>query len=74
MTEKFLKQDPINENEFKNMSDFIYEEIKDTLKYIEKDRVKKIVGIGGTITSLSAINQEIRSHILWKKYIIVKLL
>lgn len=62
MTEKFLKQDPINENEFKNMSDFIYEEIKDTLKYIEKDGVQKIVGIGGTITSLSAINQEMESY------------
>ena len=62
MTEKFLKQDAINENEFKNMSDFIYEEIKDTLKYIEKDGVQKIVGIGGTITSLSAINQEMESY------------
>ena len=62
MTEKFLKQDPINENEFKHMSDFIYEEIKDTLKYIEKDGVQKIVGIGGTITSLSAINQEMESY------------
>ena len=62
MTEKFLKQDPINETEFKNMSDFIYEEIKDTLKYIEKDGVQKIVGIGGTITSLSAINQKMESY------------
>ena len=66
MTEKFLKQDPINENEFKNMSDFIYEEIKDTLKYIEKDGVQKIVGIGGTITSLSAINQEMESYSMEK--------
>ena len=62
MTEKFLKQDPINETEFKNMSDFIYEEIKGTLKHIEKDGVQKIVGIGGTITSLSAINQKMESY------------
>ena len=62
MTEKFLKQDPINEDEFKNMSSFVYEEIKDTLKHIQKDGVRKIVGIGGTITSLSAINQEMESY------------
>lgn len=66
MTEKFLSQDPINENEFKEMSNFIYNEIKGTLEYIKNDKVKKIVGIGGTITSLSAINQELEVYSMEK--------
>ena len=36
MTEKFLHQDPINDNEFESMSNFIYEEVKNTLEYIKK--------------------------------------
>jgi exopolyphosphatase/guanosine-5'-triphosphate,3'-diphosphate pyrophosphatase len=66
MTEKFLKQDPINENEFKDMSCFISNEIKDTLEYIKNDNVKKLVGIGGTITSLSAMNQELEVYSMEK--------
>ena len=66
MTEKFLKEDPINENEFKDMSNFISNEIKDTLEYIKNDKVKKLVGIGGTITSLSAMNQELEVYSMEK--------
>lgn len=66
MTEKFLHQDPINELEFENMSRFINEEIKDTLNYIKNDKVRKLVGIGGTITSLSAINQQLEEYSMEK--------
>ena len=66
MTEKFLNQDPINEIEFNQLSDFIYDEIKTTLDCIKNDNVKKIVGIGGTITSLSAINQELEVYSMEK--------
>lgn len=66
MTEKFLHKDPIDENEFNDMSDFIYEEIKDTLEYIKNDNTKKLVGIGGTITSLSAMNQELEVYSMEK--------
>ena len=62
MTEKFLYKDPINETEFYAMSNFIYEELKNTLECIKKDKIKKLVGIGGTITSLSAINQELEVY------------
>ena len=62
MTEKFLHQDPINDNEFESMSNFIYEEVKSTLEYINKHKVKNLVGIGGTITSLSAMNQELEVY------------
>ena len=66
MTEKFLKEDPVNENEFKDMSNFISNEIKYTLEHIKNDKVKKLVGIGGTITSLSAMNQELEVYSMEK--------
>ena len=66
MTEKFLKQDPIKEIEFENMSKFIYDEIKETLDYIKSMNIEKIVGIGGTITSLSAMNQKLEVYSMKK--------
>ena len=66
MTEKFLHKDPIDDEEFKSMSKFIYEEVKDTLEYIKSYRVKKIVGIGGTITSLSSMNQQLEVYSMEK--------
>ena len=66
MTEKFLAKDPIDSNEFSNMSKFIYSEIKDTIDYIKSKQIKKIVGIGGTITSLSAMNQELEVYSMEK--------
>ena len=66
MTEKFLAKDPIDTNEFSSMSKFIYSEIKDTIDYIKSKQIKKIVGIGGTITSLSAMNQELEVYSMEK--------
>lgn len=66
MTEKFLYKDPIDTYEFDNMSKFIYDEIKDTIDYIKSKQIKKIVGIGGTITSLSAMNQELEVYSMEK--------
>lgn len=66
MTEKFLTKDPICEKEFDNMSAFIEAEINETLKYIKNKDIKKLVGIGGTITSLSAMNQELEVYSMEK--------
>ncbi len=66
MTEKFLTKDPICEKEFDNMSSFIENEIDETLKYIKDKGIKKLVGIGGTITSLSAMNQELEIYSMEK--------
>ncbi len=66
MTEKFLTKDPICEKEFDNMSSFIENEIDETLKYIKNKGIKKLVGIGGTITSLSAMNQELEVYSMEK--------
>lgn len=59
MTEKFLKADPIADDEFEEMSTFIENEINKTLNYIKEKGIKKLIGIGGTITSLSAMHQEL---------------
>lgn len=66
MTEKFLIKDSICKNEFDNMSSFIENEIDETLKYIKNKGIKKLVGIGGTITSLSAMNQELEVYSMEK--------
>ena len=63
---EFIIGDPINDNEFESMSNFIYEEVKNTLEYIKNNKVKKLVGIGGTITSLSAMNQELEVYSMEK--------
>lgn len=66
MTEKFLKIDPIDDLEFNDMHIFIDHEINETLEYIKKKGIKKLVGIGGTITSLSAMNQELAIYSMEK--------
>ncbi|MGL5716052.1 MAG: Ppx/GppA phosphatase family protein [Paraclostridium sp.] len=66
MTEKFLIADPICEDEFNLMSEFIENKIKDTLSILKEKDLVKIVGIGGTITSVSAINQELEIYSMEK--------
>lgn len=66
MTEKFLKHDIIENEEFESMSSFIYDEISETLKYIKEKGLKTLIGIGGTITSLSAMNQELEIYSMEK--------
>ena len=48
------------------MSEFIEREIKDTINYLKEREINKLVGIGGTITSLSAINQELEVYSMEK--------
>ncbi len=62
MTEKFLKEDPINKDEIISMEEFIEKEINQTIEYIKQKNIKKVIGIGGTITSVSAMNQELEVY------------
>lgn len=66
MTEKFLKKDPICEQEFENMSKFIINTLEVTLNNLKIKNIKSIVGIGGTITSVSAINQKLEVYSMEK--------
>jgi exopolyphosphatase/guanosine-5'-triphosphate,3'-diphosphate pyrophosphatase len=66
MTEKFLKKDPIDASEYEKLEKFVEDEISNTVDDIESMGIKKLVGIGGTITSLSAINQKLEVYSMEK--------
>ena len=54
LTESFLKHDPPTEEEVKNLMDFLEEKIKPL-----KREVDEIVGLGGTITTLVALEKGV---------------
>ena len=62
MTEKFITTDPISDEEFNNMSMFIEDTISSTIDKIKDINISKLVGIGGAITSLSAMNQQLEVY------------
>ena len=66
MTEKFITTDPISDEEFNKMSDFIEKTISSSLDKIKGMHVSKLVGIGGAITSLSAMNQQLEVYSMEK--------
>ena len=66
MTEKFITTDPINEEDFNRMHSFIESTISSTLKILKNKKISKLVGIGGAITSVSAINQQLEVYSMEK--------
>lgn len=66
MTEKFITTDPISDEEFNSMASFIEDVISSTINKLETMNIRKLVGIGGAITSLSAINQQLEVYSMEK--------
>lgn len=66
MTEKFITTDPISDEEFNAMKNFIEETISSTINKLKTMNISKIVGIGGAITSLSAMNQQLEVYSMEK--------
>ena len=66
MTEKFITTDPINDEEFNDMTSFIEDIISSTIDTIKTMNISKLVGIGGAITSLSAMNQQLEVYSMEK--------
>lgn len=66
MTEKFLNSDPIDEKEFNEMEEFISRSINKTIDILKEKDISNIIGIGGTITSVSAINQKLEQYSMEK--------
>jgi len=61
LTEKFIKNDPITKKEI----DVIRKYVKDNLQKIERNIINEkvhMVGIGGTITTLAAIAQQLTEY------------
>ncbi len=63
LTEKFISKMPEDDRELKVQRNFIEENIKDVIEEIKKiGRDFNLIGIGGTITSTSAINQKLEKY------------
>lgn len=66
MTEKFITTDPISSEDFNQMNYFIENTISSTLEIIKNKKISKLVGIGGAITSVSAMNQQLEIYSMEK--------
>lgn len=66
MTERFITTDPISNEEFNAMVAFIEKTISTTINKLKTINISKIIGIGGTITSLSAMNQKLEIYSMEK--------
>lgn len=64
MTEKFLKDE--NNLKYEDMENFIQEVIFETINKVNSFDIKKVIGIGGTVSSVSAINQELEIYSMEK--------
>ena len=59
MTERYITTDPISKEQYEEMEVAIYEIVKEVVEEIKKDNPNTIVGIGGTITTLAALHQQL---------------
>lgn len=66
LTEKFLKTEIVSDDQLKETIEFIENTIEDTISKIKNRNIKKLVGIGGTVTSVSAINQKLEVYSMEK--------
>ena len=66
LTEKFLKHEIVSDEELKQTISFIEDTIEDTINNIKSKNIKKLVGIGGTVTSVSAMNQQLEVYSMEK--------
>ena len=61
LTERFVHSDPLGEKEFHDMLSFIESSLKNTMIPILK-RGERLIGVGGTITTLAAIDQQMTTY------------
>lgn len=62
MTEKCITSDPINTNDFDCLYTSIVEVLEEYLELIKNKKIQKVIGIGGTITTLCAINKQLEQY------------
>lgn len=66
LTEKFFENEIVSDEELDKTIDFINQTIQGTIDIVKSRNVKKLVGIGGTVTSVSAINQKLEVYSMEK--------
>ena len=71
LTERFISSMPEETNEMNTLKKYINEEISAVIRELKKEYVKEnseiiLFGIGGTITSISAINQKLEIYSMEK--------
>ncbi len=59
---KFVSKDPVSKVEENNIRNYVRDIIKNTIKVIKEYNVKKIIGIGGTITTLASMDLELSNY------------
>ena len=62
LTEKFVKNDPIHDQEIIDMEKYIHMVTEKTIEILKTYHIKTLVGIGGTATSISAMAQELEVY------------
>ncbi len=63
MTERHITTDPIHKDEYNQMEADIYQISKETIEQINKNQERPtLIGIGGTITTLAALNQQLEPY------------
>lgn len=65
LTEKYLSEG-YSDSAFSDMRKFINEQIKYIVSYLNEKEIECVCGIGGTITSLSAVNQNLEVYSMEK--------
>lgn len=64
LTEMFLKEE--TDENIINMQNYIQSMLKDVLEKIENKKIDRVLGIGGTITSISAVNKKLEVYSMEK--------
>lgn len=62
LTEKFINSNPPPIDDLNNMRVFIRKELKNTIEKIKKNGFSFIIGLAGTITTLAAIDLNLREY------------
>ncbi len=62
MTDKHINSDPVTHREFIEMDKDIKAIIKNVIGVVKNYNIEKVVGIGGTITTLGAVDQSLEKY------------
>ncbi|MCT4620713.1 MAG: Ppx/GppA family phosphatase [Marinisporobacter sp.] len=62
MTEKFITTDPVSKKEIEYMEKAIEDKIKDTIHSLCKFKIDRVIGIGGTATTIAAVSKRMKVY------------